>query len=455
MNVKVCDSCLLVLLMIVSATANVIVRSSNGSAPVVTIYDMEAAFGPGIPDKGIQGFVYSVYPVNACKPVEAPPDNTSNWIALIARDNCTFTEKIRNVQRWYVAAIVFNHRDDNDLETMHGDSRGIHIPSVFVGWSDGMVLGSNYCYNCTLLEQTLGAYTVEIDNDERSFYINPLFFVMFASVVGLCITSMIVFLVVKWCRDFRKKRRSRLSTKLLKKIPQKKFKKGEEYDVCAICLDDYEEGDKLRLLPCSHVYHTKCIDPWLTKNKRCCPICKRKVIPGDDQSSESDSSDGEEVGPSERTPLLSNSGEGSSTNRRSTFDNSGLPETTSQPNVSRVNEGHSCSSDDDTDQSDSEIGAVGGSRHVNLAKENPLLSLPRNGFQGETANQRGKMEAAANQSTENSAVKGTRQGAENPGLDLHDEENSSSDDDMDYCPESEVVFIEPNKKDEKKMNGVV
>lgn len=44
-------------------------------------------------------------------------------------------------------------------------------------------------------------------------------------------------------------------------------------------------------------YHSKCIDPWLTKNRRVCPVCKRKVITGDERPSDLDSDSEDETAP--------------------------------------------------------------------------------------------------------------------------------------------------------------
>ncbi|XP_006814650.1 E3 ubiquitin-protein ligase RNF13-like, partial [Saccoglossus kowalevskii] len=52
-------------------------------------------------------------------------------------------------------------------------------------------------------------------------------------------------------------------------------------------------------------YHCKCVDPWLTGNKRTCPVCKRKVIPGEDgDSSDESDDDDDDINPNENTPLL-------------------------------------------------------------------------------------------------------------------------------------------------------
>ena len=32
---------------------------------------------------------------------------------------------------------------------------------------------------------------------------------------------------------------------------------------CSICLDDFEEGQRQRVLPCGHVFHAPCVDEWL------------------------------------------------------------------------------------------------------------------------------------------------------------------------------------------------
>uniref|UniRef100_A0A1A8H0E7 E3 ubiquitin-protein ligase RNF13 n=1 Tax=Nothobranchius korthausae TaxID=1143690 RepID=A0A1A8H0E7_9TELE len=265
--------------------------------------DMPARFGYRLPSDGLKGFLIGARPENACVPIEPPPrDNlTGAFFVLIKRFDCNFDMKVLNAQKaGYKAAVVYNV-DSGDLISMASNDldvvKQIVIPSVFVGEEAANALKDDYMYD-------KGGHVVLIPDFSLplEYYLIP-----FLIIVGICLILIVVFMITKFVQDRRRARRSRLRKDQLKKLPIHKYKKGDSYDVCAICLDEYEGGDKLRVLPCSHAYHSKCVDPWLTKTKKTCPVCKQKVVPSQGES-DSDSEEGdsgpEENEVSESTPLL-------------------------------------------------------------------------------------------------------------------------------------------------------
>ncbi|KAM0943467.1 putative transcription factor C2H2 family [Dioscorea sansibarensis] len=52
---------------------------------------------------------------------------------------------------------------------------------------------------------------------------------------------------------------------------------SDDVEQCYICLADYEDGDKIRLLPCHHEYHMACVDKWLKEIHGVCPLCRGDV----------------------------------------------------------------------------------------------------------------------------------------------------------------------------------
>ncbi|KAI8907000.1 hypothetical protein DFJ77DRAFT_186017 [Powellomyces hirtus] len=56
-------------------------------------------------------------------------------------------------------------------------------------------------------------------------------------------------------------------------------KKPLSTDCCAICIDEFTAGCRVRELPCRHCFHDLCIDPWLLHHALLCPVCKRDIIP--------------------------------------------------------------------------------------------------------------------------------------------------------------------------------
>ncbi|KAF4372097.1 hypothetical protein F8388_000313 [Cannabis sativa] len=91
-----------------------------------------------------------------------------------------------------------------------------------------------------------------------------------------------------------------MSSRLVKAMPSLIFTVVSEDNctsaTCAICLEDYSVGEKLRILPCRHKFHAFCVDSWLTTWRTFCPVCKR-----DARTSTSNPP------ASESTPLLSSS----------------------------------------------------------------------------------------------------------------------------------------------------
>lgn len=70
--------------------------------------------------------------------------------------------------------------------------------------------------------------------------------------------------------------------KAISQLQLHRVKRGEkgvdiEAENCAVCIENYKPKDVVRILPCKHIFHRLCIDPWLLEH-RTCPMCKLDVI---------------------------------------------------------------------------------------------------------------------------------------------------------------------------------
>lgn len=139
---------------------------------------------------------------------------------------------------------------------------------------------------CTLTETVSTMEASDGSTDAlRSFSKTSVLFVSISFIILMVISlAWLVFYYVQRFRyahakDRLQRRLFNAARKALMRIPTRCLKVGDpELDVdCAVCIDPYQAGDVVRTLPCRHVYHKSCIDPWLLEH-RTCPMCKADIL---------------------------------------------------------------------------------------------------------------------------------------------------------------------------------
>ena len=49
-----------------------------------------------------------------------------------------------------------------------------------------------------------------------------------------------------------------------------------EHPSCTVCISEIPMGDKGMVLPCGHIFHPECINPWLDDHNTC-PTCRHEL----------------------------------------------------------------------------------------------------------------------------------------------------------------------------------
>ncbi|GAV71815.1 PA domain-containing protein/zf-RING_2 domain-containing protein [Cephalotus follicularis] len=238
--------------------------------------DLPAKSAVDVDSCGICGALHVADPINACSPLRSRfTHNATERIrfVLIARGECGFEEKVKNAQlAGFRSAIVFDDREKSKLVYMMVNPEGVKVHAVFVSKAAGEILEENAAGEpdeCCIYPCRNGRpWTV-------------LAISLFSLLVILILVVIVIF-TPRNCLDWQGRNQHCLKSvdsKMVEALPHFLFSSARSSncrggETCAICLEDYKDGEIIKVLPCQHEFHSSCVDSWLTKWGTFCPVCK-------------------------------------------------------------------------------------------------------------------------------------------------------------------------------------
>ncbi|XP_061644538.1 E3 ubiquitin-protein ligase RNF130 isoform X2 [Phyllopteryx taeniolatus] len=211
------------------------------------------------------------------------PSRGVQWVALLQRGNCTFKEKILKAAAFNASAVLIYNNSTNKTVKMGHEGTGDTV-AVMITEGYGKEILAHLERNLSVVVTVLVGQRSPAKNINRG----SLVFVSISFIVLMIISSAwLVFYFIQKIRYGGAPRRGhrRLgdeAKKAIGKLTTRTVKKGDketdpDFNHCAVCIEAYQLNDVVRILPCKHVFHKACVDPWL--HEHCtCPMCKLNIL---------------------------------------------------------------------------------------------------------------------------------------------------------------------------------
>ncbi|XP_071064842.1 E3 ubiquitin-protein ligase RNF149 isoform X2 [Dasypus novemcinctus] len=249
-------------------------------------------FSDNSPREGAQGLVGAPRAPDAegCAPdtrfhVPAPGGRgAAPWVALVARGGCTFRDKVTVAARRNASAVVIYN------EERYGN---LTAPMSHAGTGNIVVIMISYPKGREILDLVQKGIPVKMSIGLGTRHVQE--FVSGQSVVFVAIAFITMMIIsLAWLifyyiqrflytgSQFGNQSHRKETKKVIGQLPLHTVKHGEkginiDAENCAVCIENFKVKDVIRILPCKHIFHRTCIDPWLLDH-RTCPMCKLDVI---------------------------------------------------------------------------------------------------------------------------------------------------------------------------------
>jgi hypothetical protein len=280
-----------------------------------------ASFGEELPIGGLQ---LSLVPIrqdactkqsvaDAIKDLKHTLDG-KKVVALIPRGNCTFEQKVYNAQENSLDAVIIyetegTRSNETDFKAFPTDVSSftglirmspnkledqIKIAAIFTSIDAGHILLEAYNDNVALNRDTYVKihalnYSTQrsIRFGSRNGLVTDMLLILLISISFSSACGVITILALMLARyrihaeRVLTQKKNRLSEDELEVLNVVVYERNsvDSLHACAICLEDLKQGDKVRNLPCKHLFHTECVDGWFLKVHRSCPTCRQDVVP--------------------------------------------------------------------------------------------------------------------------------------------------------------------------------